>query len=439
MPEKVNLYAWVRKGINLVTSPIHLDDNEVTEARNVVLDRDARDGSVRKRPGLVKVNSSALAGSVTSIIPVPLASTTDVTKTLFAAINDGTGNNWRTTTDGSSWSNNTTIDKAHQIAKIPGHQSLLFSSHGHVATLRGKLYYPDDTYTQYPLSSPTSPPLRVFDGTTDQQVVLMPRNISAGTDTYEEWISTMVAFEDKLYIATGGQNSGATSDYFKIQQYNPETGFMLQVGPSVNVASLGGILTIVGFEGKIWVANNQNQGLVYSIRPPDGRFPGDTAWVTEKDFGSSLAVASLASYKGNLYAGLNGVTPAIHVRSSTDGTWSQSEASPFGAGASGGYYSALFVYEEELYATVFHNHGTPRLVVRKFDNSSWSQAYDIEGSQTGAKNIGQPILYKSNMYLVVADNGSSTAVTLKNTSGTWSEVDTSVGLRGFMGVVEVTA
>jgi len=438
MGEKLNLYTWGRKGVNLVKSPIHLDDDEVTEARNVVLDRDERDGAIRKRPGLTKVNSVALAGSVGAIIPVPLASTSAVTKTLFAAINDGTANNWRTSTDGSSWSNNTTVDKAQQISTIPSHQTTLLSTQGRIASLRGKLYYPDDTYTQYPTASATSPPLRVYDGTTDQQVMLMPPNISAGSDTFEEWISTIVAYNGFLYIVTGGQNATPDTDYFKVQQFNPETGVMRQVGPSLGVGSAGGVLTCLGFEGKIWIANNQNNGVVYSIRPPEGVFQGDTSWTTEKSF-TGQGVMSLGSFQGQLYAGLSGTTPDIYVRAAADGTWSQSEASPFGAGASAGYYSALHVYESELYAVVFHNHGTPRMVVRKFDGTTWSTDYDIEGSQPNAQTVGQPVTFDGKMYVVVASATAATAAILENASGSWSEVDTGTALRGFLGVLEVTS
>jgi len=127
------------------------------------------------------------------------------------------------------------------------------------------------------------------------------------------------------------------------------------------------------------------------------------------------------------------------VRAAADGTWSTSETSPFGAGASGGYYHTALVYESELYAVVFHNHGTPRMVVRKFDGTTWSQVYDIEASQTSVTLSGQAVLYKNDMWLVVPDSGSSTAVTLKNTSGTWSEVDTGTALRSYLAVSEVAS
>ena len=59
------------KGVNVDLSPLHLDDLHLRKAQNAISDPLGVEVGITKRPGLIKFNSSAAAGSILGGIGVP--------------------------------------------------------------------------------------------------------------------------------------------------------------------------------------------------------------------------------------------------------------------------------------------------------------------------------------------------------------------------------
>lgn len=60
-------------GIDLVNSPIHVEDTSVLSCQNAQVSPDDRELGLMKRDGMAKINSVAAAGTLKAIINVPLS------------------------------------------------------------------------------------------------------------------------------------------------------------------------------------------------------------------------------------------------------------------------------------------------------------------------------------------------------------------------------
>lgn len=76
MPDQVLLiFGLGTKGVNTDLSPLHLDDQHLRQAQNAISNPLGTEIALTNRPGLVKFNSGAAAGSVLGGIGVPLLNT----------------------------------------------------------------------------------------------------------------------------------------------------------------------------------------------------------------------------------------------------------------------------------------------------------------------------------------------------------------------------
>lgn len=72
MPGKQNVYTLGEKGIDVVESPVHVEDGVVLNAQNASLSPVDCEGALRKRDGMAKHNAVAAAGAIRSIFNVSL-------------------------------------------------------------------------------------------------------------------------------------------------------------------------------------------------------------------------------------------------------------------------------------------------------------------------------------------------------------------------------
>jgi len=72
MPGKLDQYALGSKGIDLVSSPIHVENGALLLAQNAELPIPSGQGSLGKRRGMTKLNTTAAAGSILALTNIPL-------------------------------------------------------------------------------------------------------------------------------------------------------------------------------------------------------------------------------------------------------------------------------------------------------------------------------------------------------------------------------
>lgn len=70
---KISVDTLGLHGVNVDKNPLELDDNEVVRAQNAISDPAAGRASLRKRPGLLAINTRAVTGgTVLGGIDLPL-------------------------------------------------------------------------------------------------------------------------------------------------------------------------------------------------------------------------------------------------------------------------------------------------------------------------------------------------------------------------------
>ncbi len=445
MAEKIVVYNIGEQGVNVVKSPLHLDDGELVRGQNALFDTEGEAGALRKRYGLTKLNSVALDGAVQSVFNNGLPFGADLATTLWAALEASAGSNtWRRSTDdGATWGFVTAPEKTQQIA---GNIDAQLTQFQHATTrcvsYKQKLYYASTGYVQHPTANSTQPEVRVWDGTIDEFLVTIPPNTSVGDTTNAMLVLDMVVGNGKIYLGTfDGEPSSVTKS--RVFEIDPSTGVMRQIGPEFSGAQYA--YCLAWFNNKLWMGTSNDTGStgkIYSIRPDF-----DTAWVTE--YTATIGfIQSLAVYDGQLYAGLSNAaattthTPLVVVRGA-DGTWATSDTAPAGTSTAVSWYDSLIVYQDELYAfNVDADSGGNTLIVRKFDGSSWSTDKDISASFTSTDFMGQALVHDGKLFVALPEvggdgtPGSPPGMVLQNNAGTWSSVD-SLSARGFLGVTKV--
>lgn len=59
-------------GIDLVNSPVHVEDTSLLSCQNAQISPHDTEGGIKKRDGMAKINSVAAAGSLVAIINIPI-------------------------------------------------------------------------------------------------------------------------------------------------------------------------------------------------------------------------------------------------------------------------------------------------------------------------------------------------------------------------------
>jgi len=452
MGGKIDLYGLGTKGVNVVKSAVHLSPQELTKAQNAVADDLGEAGTLRKRDGLAKLNSTAFAsgGTVKGAINLPFAYTPTVT--LYAGIDTGKSTLWRTSTNGTTWASNTTAPVKSQFAS--SNQTTGVISNAAMVSFKNKLYYAGSDYVVYPTASYSDPTIHCWDGTTDSVVGYAPKNIAVGATTTAQAIIAMCLHDNKLYFSTldGGAAPLLNSRVF---EFDPVTGAIKQIGYTAAVAATefsGGVVwALTSHAGSLWAGTSylnagSQSGHVYYIRPGV-----DTSWTDDETLTANQVVSSMASYKGLLYVGCRvdtiGSPVRCYVRSSAGAYTVSDNGGNTGAGYS--HYSGLTVFGANLFALRYDDSAATasRITVRKFTGSAWSTVYTLAtlGASRTQHLLGQGILApdSSAVYLVIAETDGAGAtdpdsdgIILRSTDGTtFTEVDTFTNLRGFIGYV----
>lgn len=442
MAGKITVFGLGEKGVNLVKSKLHLDDGELTQAQNAEFFRNVGRGAIRKRAGLARFNNSAL-GSIARFTNVPLPATPVVT--LWAAVESTNGTElWMSSTNGTAWAKAIAPPRSARRTKRSGANFTTYSV-GRIASLDGTIYYPDDTYTQYPTAGHQPPPIRSYTGQFAGEVCQIPNNSRVGDTTNAKNVECIQTLNGTLYLTTYDGVSSVSGECGRVYKLDVRSGQLIQIGPAFGDGA-GDTDPGVGLRpfslawcaGRLFVGMINDSGSlvatkIYSIRPFI-----DTAWTLENTFGSNeVAVFSMVEYQGQLYAATYAgalVQAAVYVRSSA-GAWGVSDTQTVTASTYKGY-KGLTVYNDELY--VGYN-GDSADKIRKLSAGAWTTDLDLDTLLgAGTWNLGNGIVIptRSELYYAVEAGGGAGGIVQKKAS-VWTRVEnfaTVIGsVRGTLG------
>lgn len=420
---KITCFGLGEKGVNLVKSPLHLEDGELTNAQNAEFFRNQGRGGIRKRSGLARFNQSAL-GAIRRFLNVPLPATP--TTTLLASVEGAATETWVISTDGgTTWAEATSPPRSFTYAKSTRVNYLGVG--GRIASLDGRIYYPSDAFIQYPTASHQPPPIMFYDGSVSGEVCQVPNNPTVGAATNAKNVEAMATLNGTVYLTTYDGQSGTPRDCGRVFNLDVRTGTLNQIGPSFGDGTGdtdpgAGLrpLSLGWCAGRLWVGMLNDSGSasgakIYSIRPGI-----DEAWTLEHTGDASeVIVTSMVEYQGLLYASfaaLGAVVAKVKKRQQSDGLFVASDSQAKGV-AGAAYYSGLVVHGADLYAG-YTKTGTDARI-RKFNGAAWSTDRD---EPVLLPTVHESISVGGALYFVVNSGVASTGVLRKSIAGVWAVV-----------------
>lgn len=448
------MFGWL--GVNVTKNPIQLEDRELTKAQNAFRDAAGQHGALRKRPGLTKINSTALSGAVNGFTNVPLNSGylsgngDGAAPTFYIAIDQAitTAYQWVVSTDNFATFTTATTPGGTGADKDGVRESAVNSHYkdGSLARFEDVLIYP---------STGTVPAtMRMWDGTTDRELFRIPPNTreepqSVSSGNYV--IGEMIADGTKLYFITDDGFAGAATLNGRVFRYDLSTNDLVQIGEAFGVAT--GLITGGGSMG---VSLAMHQGFLYLGLGPlvtgsgEGTDHGiyrirpgiDAAWTKDSftPVNANEHILSLMSYKGFLYAGRveldTGAVGDLLVRSAA-GVYTSSTTAGTGTGVAGGWGS-MIVFEDNLYAAGFNSDGvSSSSIIKKYDGATWSTVLTMESGNSSPRKGIAMIVQDGRLYVLAADDGGDGHVyhTADGTSWTDLALTAITGITSLFGVL----
>lgn len=435
MGDIIKNYEFGLGGVDIVTDPLKLKLDKATQLQNAEVRQDADaagSAALVMRGGLAALNGSALAGAVYGGIGWPLKTT--YTRTLYAALGTADSNTFKTSTNGTSWTDSTSAAAAAAIDKYTDQGNERDARR--MVTFRTFILYPGNGYTQ----DTDNPIVVIWDGTTAVTVTGIPKGPSGVTNPPFAVVDMFVA-EGYLYLAVH-EPDGATEENGRILRLSLDTGTLRQVANSFGGNSpeiSGGHPSCMAYyKGQLFVGlngNNTTDGVGKIVRC----FPGvDTTWTTDV---SNLSghLSSLVVFKGKLYAGTHSSAASaekIYERSPTAGTY----AAVFtGVGAAGNAHCGHgIVSGGSLYFAQYHSTAPTIHIKSSSDGTSWATSRDVDSSDGGvAGNLPGGACTGPNSDLFYVFRSTTTTATdgfiMRFASAAWTKVNTD----NFLGPINV--
>jgi hypothetical protein len=453
MADPLRVFDLGQLGVQLVRSPLHQKPaTEVIRAQNAIYDKDERGGGLRKRGGMTKLNSVALAGGAANgALYVAFA---DPGNPLSIGERRGLyvfGNGIQEySPDLSAWTPSS-LAQASPFPEPQNGDNVPFNTEDHSAphgvSLPGRIYF------RGYVGSAAFAAICRWNGTQAALIAKIPAPWQSGAgDDGDVTIKTFFVVDNTVYLATGDGDPGAAGGnalFGRVFKLDPETETLTQIGTSAWGSHSGGLLggapmALAWFSGRLWAAGGTLQSGVaprlYSIRPGV-----DEDWTLEETGTAAHSYTSMAVYKGELYyASRCAVGTASRIRKRTAaGVYStvRTNASTLVANS----YAGLEVVNDLLvfYERDTAGSGGDTVKLFSYDGSAFTERLDVRNihfnGTTGDLSVGNPVLYDGAVYwpfsIVAPDDGS---VLLKSTNGTsWSVLDSSAtdNLYGILGVL----
>ena len=375
-------YTLGKAGVNVDKSDLHVSPEELRQAQNAIRNKLGVDGGLCNRPGLVKFNSVAAAGSLLGGIGVPNASLVD-NSVLYLAKKNGTDENWYTSSDlfGSGAQNS-------NIAawKDPADLDAALASVSHSGAFwNGQLYYAGADYTQ----GTTSPTIRVFNGTDDRELCKVLPATTKG-------ITSFVVDKSQLYVLT--LDSGTTdADWVGRVFALNEKGHLRQIGNAIDTGYIPTALAV--YNNIIFVGGSRttvtNEAKIFRLNPgptlPGGEFTssiGETTWTLDDTLpADDYMITALKVFNGELYATTKngGAATKGKIRKRTIGAvWSTVDSTINNSGT----YESLEVFDTRLYASSrsYDAAANTAVIRRSSDGASWTTVYN-SATTTGVGHL----------------------------------------------------
>jgi hypothetical protein len=435
---KINIFSWL--GVDLVRSPLHIPDGAFTQAQNAEFPDDQGEGGIKKRGGLTRLNSSALAGSVQAAANIPFPSAmfgeVSVPEQLFLGIDFGTGSNpWEKSTDGSTFITLAAV-ASRGIAwddTAAGGRTLRLATRFR----RSAYFLSDGLTTPHAVVAPFT--LVSWDGIAESVVLTIPSVNSVNPFR----VLDLITADDVIYLAVLYQ---LTPNTVIVYRFDPATSLLEQVGDriaGVGVEATTAAGLAVAF-GSLFIGLTNDVGAVISMRAYRINPVTETTWTLDNTFasGDGHRFGCVAVYRGLLYmasrvtSGAN--TPDVYVRSSA-GVWTVSRN---GATTTGGWLG-MAVFNDTLFALWVDSvasGGATTWQAYLFDGTTWSVDEDLKatlglGNATADFPVSA-VTFKSALYWVIGVGAASvgSANLIKRTAG---GVWTSVGNGGCLGPLAV--
>jgi hypothetical protein len=435
-----NVYGLGSEGVNVVDSPIHLKNGEVTQAQNAAFPTDKGQGGLGMRGGLARINSVAMGGSVAGVVNVPLPNPGSITRSYKLALMTADADTWATSTDGTTFTEGTTPALAAAIDKNPFASTFMGQR---ACSFNRKLYYPGNDYTLYPAVGATAPYVRVWDGVTDRELFRIPFNPAAGAATQAYCLLDSVVHNSRMYWSVYDPGGAAPDLGGRVFGFDPDTGLLEQIGNAFGNAAdecAGGTpICLCSYNGYLLAGTYGSAGIgpgrIWKIKPGE-----EETW-TQVYVDATGYILSMAAYDGELYFGTQGGGGVnAFVRKFTNFLTGAVANSDTGATFVGGaYYAALVVFDGDLYATFRDSGGGGTELIRKFDGSAWSTDRDVVASDA-LRHVGQAFVYNSALYLpfvATAAANNDGFLLRKAAGGAWAKVANNINARGFFGRVDL--
>jgi hypothetical protein len=435
----LNVFGLGSLGVNKDKNPINLEDGELTKAQNAIHDPTGSMGGIRKRPGLTKVNSSAVSGSVFNIVNVPIAPIT--TRRFLIAVDQDVETSYQWITSVDEFGNTTTATTPAAAADASDTSAHLGTN---ILSNRGTQ---GDGFILYPgrYTRGEPQPVRIYDGTVDRELFKIPINAVANANEPGNYAASsgailhMLLVDQKLYIASHDFTNGAAPHYSRVLEYDFETGAVKQIGQACGSAAdeIGtGALTFFclayhqGFlyagVGQVTAGESSVESGVYRIRPGI-----DSTWTY--DFDNSGAgdadeerPVCMASYKGKLYVGMSDLNTASQRIMVRDYAGAYTSSTTQGT-LTGSAWTDMLVFGDNLYACSYDSNTTSSQTrIHKFDGSSWSVVHTIDSATSSPRKGVAMVVHNGRLY-VLAINTSREAMVAHTSDGTtWTEMTTNL-------------
>jgi hypothetical protein len=428
MGDIIKNYEFGLDGVNIVVDPLKMSQREATQLQNAEIRQDADSAGAAAlvmRGGLVALNGSALSGSILGGMGWPLKTT--FTRTLYAALQTEDADQWKTSTDGTTWADVSSPAVAAVNTKYADETNERASRR--MVSFRAFVLFAGNGYTQ----DTDDPIIVLWDGTTSVTVTSIKYGPS-GDGNPPFAITDMLVADGKIFFAIHEPGGSAPHLCGRVLSLNLDTGVVKQIANGfggVNPEVDGGAPSALAFyKGQLWVGlntGNSTDGIGKIVRCyPDV----DTTWTTDVS-NLSQGISSLGVFKGMLFAGTysSASTGArIYERSATAATWAARFTS--GGGADGnGHIKPLHVFNGSLYAVEYHATAPTIHVKSSADGTTWNTDRDLDSSDSAAEGNfpGQMVTHNDMLFLVMRSTAVDQAdgfIMERTTGGTWTKRST---------------